>query len=202
MPLKIGLTGGIGSGKTTVAKVFELLGVPVYYADAASKRLYHTDKELMQSLKHHFGEDIYTNDELNRSKLAAAVFGDPLKLKLLNSLVHPPTIRDAENWMKEQTAPYVIKEAALLFETGSVSGLDYVVGVFAPTHLRLKRVMDRDNASRDEVHNRMNRQISEEIKMRLCDFVVSNNEQQLVIPQVLQLHQQFLQMAGPSPQPA
>ena len=196
MPLKIGLTGGIGSGKSTVAKIFELLDVPVYYADAASKRLYHTDKELMASLKKHFGEDIYTSEQLNRAKLAAIVFNDKEKLDLLNSLVHPPTIRDAEEWAMRQTTPYVIKEAALLFESGSVAGLDYVIGVYAPTHLRIKRVMDRDGISREDVHNRMSRQIDESIKMRLCDFVVSNNEQELVIPQVLALHEQFLKLAA------
>src|SRR5687767_4377670 len=134
--LRVGLTGGIGSGKTTVAKIFELLNVPVYYADDASKRLYHTDKDLIASIKKNFGEDVYTGDQLNRSKLAAIVFADPGKLDLLNQLVHPPTIRDAEEWMKKQTAPYVIKEAALLFESGSASGLDYIIGVKAPSHYR------------------------------------------------------------------
>ena len=196
MPLKIGLTGGIGSGKSTVAKIFELLNVPVYYADAASKRLYHTDKDLMASLKKHFGEDIYTNEQLNRTKLAAIVFSDNTKLELLNSLVHPPTIRDAEEWIKRQTTPYVIKEAALLFESGSVAGLDYVIGVYAPPHLRIKRVMDRDGSTREDVQNRMTKQIDESIKMRLCDFVISNNEQELVIPQVLALHRQLLQLAA------
>lgn len=195
MPLKIGLTGGIGSGKSTVAKLFELLHVPVYYADAASKRLYHTDKELMANLKKHFGEDIYTNEQLNRSKLASIVFRDKGKLELLNSLVHPPTIKDAEEWLSRQTAPYVIKEAALLFESGSVAGLDYVIGVYAPTHLRIKRVMDRDNITREDVQNRMSKQISETVKMRLCDFVITNNEQEMVIPQVLHLHDKLLQMA-------
>ena len=199
MPLKIGLTGGIGSGKSTVAKIFELLNVPVYYADAASKRLYHTDKDLMASLKKHFGEDIYTNEQLNRTKLAAIVFSDHTKLELLNSLVHPPTIRDAEEWIKRQTTPYVIKEAALLFESGSVAGLDYVIGVYAPPHLRIKRVMDRDGSTREDVQNRMTKQIDESIKMRLCDFVISNNEQELVIPQVLALRRQLLQLAATQP---
>src|SRR5678815_274313 len=140
--LKVGLTGGIGSGKTTVAKIFELLGVPVYYADEASKRLYHTNEELRTSLKKHFGEDIYTDDQLNRSKLAAIVFNDPAKLELLNSLVHPLTIKDAEEWMRQQKVPYIIKEAALLFEAGSAGGLNYIVGVSTPQHLRIKRVMD------------------------------------------------------------
>lgn len=195
MPLKIGLTGGIGSGKTTVAKVFELLNVPVYYADAASKRLYKTDKELIQKMKEHFGDDIYNEDELNRSKLASLVFNNPEKLELLNSLVHPPIIQDAIDWMQAQTTTYIIKEAALIFESGSAEGLDYVIGVYAPQHIRLKRVMERDGTTREAVLDRMNRQIDEEIKMKLCDFVITNNEQELVIPQVLQLHQKFLQMS-------
>jgi dephospho-CoA kinase len=193
--LKIGLTGGIGSGKTTVAKIFELLQVPVYYADAASKRLYHTDKELMRDIKKNFGEDVYTNEQLDRSRLAAIVFNDPAKLELLNRLVHPPTLRDADDWMKRQTAPYAIKEAALIFESGSMRQLDYVIGVSAPLHVRLKRVMDRDGLSRDEILNRADRQINEDIKMRLCDFIIDNSEQELVIPQVLELHSRFLEMA-------
>ncbi len=195
MVLKIGLTGGIGSGKTTVAKIFELLNVPVYYADAASKSLYETDKELMQNIKQHFGEAIYTGNKLNRSMMAAIVFNDAQKLALLNSLVHPPTIRHAEAWMQQQTAPYIIKEAALLFESGSAAGLDYIIGIHTPTHIRLKRVMDRDGVSREEVQNRMARQIDESIKMKLCDFVIENNEQQLVIPQVLKLHEQLLNLS-------
>jgi dephospho-CoA kinase len=194
MVLKVGLTGGIGSGKSTVAKIFELLGIPVYYADTASKLLYHTNKELMASIKQHFGEDIYEADQLNKAKLAAAVFGDDEKLQLLNSLVHPPTIKDAEDWMARQTAPYIIKEAALLFEAGTVSGLDYIIGVQAPQHLRLKRAMDRDGAKREDVLNRMQRQIDENIKMRLCDFVIKNDEQELVIPQVMQVHQTIMQL--------
>lgn len=194
--LKIGLTGGIGSGKTTVAKIFELLQVPVYYADEASKRLYHTDRQLMANLKKHFGEAVYTNEQLNRNVLAGIVFNDPEKLALLNRLVHPPTIKDAADWMQRQPTPYVIKEAALLFESGSVSDLDYVIGVRAPQALRLHRAMQRDHLSREEVVSRMDRQMDEEIKMKLCDFIVENNEQQLVIPQVLQLHEKFLEMAS------
>jgi len=193
--LKIGLTGGIGSGKTTIAKIFELLNIPVYYADEASKRLYQTDKNLIAAIKKNFGEDVYTDDQLNRSKLAAIVFNDPDKLNLLNELVHPPTIRDAQEWMQKQTAPYVIKEAALLFESGSAQGLDYIIGVQAPSHYRIKRVMERDGVKREDVMSRATRQIDEEIKMRLCDFVIVNNDQELVIPQVLELHSQFLVMA-------
>jgi dephospho-CoA kinase len=193
MALKIGLTGGIGSGKTTVAKIFEVLQVPVYYADAASKRLYATDAALIANLKKHFGEAIYTGTVLNREQLARAVFADPDKLALLNRLVHPPTIKDAEAWMARQTAPYIIKEAALLFESGSVRGLDYVIGVSAPQHLRIQRAMERDRTTRESILARLERQMDEDIKLKLCDFVIHNDEQQLVIPQVLKLHKHFLQ---------
>jgi dephospho-CoA kinase len=195
VPLKIGLTGGIGSGKTTVAKIFELLGVPVYYADDASKRLYATNKDLMEDLKKHFGEDIYIDEQLNRSKLAAIVFNNAAKLDLLNSLVHPLTIKDAEEWMQQQTTPYIIKEAALLFEAGSASVLDYIIGVSSPQPLRIKRVMERDGVGREEVLSRMQRQIDEESKMLLCDFIIKNDEQEMVIPQVLALHERFLEMS-------
>ena len=194
--LKIGLTGGIGTGKTTVARLFELLNVPVYYADEASKRLYHTDEVLKEAMIKHFGADVYSNGQLDKGRLAQLVFNAPERLELLNSLVHPPTLRDAEQWMARQTAPYIIKEAALLFETGSAGQLDYVIGVTAPVHLRIKRVMDRDQVSREQVQNRMDRQMDENIKMRLCDFIIHNDEQQLVIPQVLQLHAEFLQKAA------
>lgn len=193
--LKIGLTGGIGSGKTTVARVFELLDVPVYYADAVSKLLYQTDPDLMAAIKKHFGEDLYVGGQLDRAKMAALVFNDPEKLELLNQLVHPPTLRDAEAWMKKQSAPYVIKEAALIFESGSAAGLDYIIGVQAPRALRLKRVMDRDKVSREAVISRMDRQIDEDIKMRLCDFLIRNDEQELVIPQVVELHGRLMEMA-------
>ena len=190
--LRIGLTGGIVSGKSTVAKMFELLHIPVFYADAASKKLYQTDQELIASIKKYFGEDLYVNGQLDKQKIASIVFSDPSKLELLNQLVHPPTIRDAENWMKKQTSPYVIKEAALIFESGSSAGLDFVIGIKAPLHLRIKRVMERDHVTRDEVLSRMNRQIDEDIKMRLCDFIIDNSEQVLVIPQVLELHHYLL----------
>ncbi len=161
--------------------------MPVYYADAASKRLYETDKELMQKMKAHFGDNIYHEDQLNRSKLASIVFNDPQQLELLNSLVHPPTIRDAKEWMQKQTAPYAIKEAALLFESGSNEGLDCVIGVYAPQQLRIKRVMDRDGVTYEEVMSRLNRQIDEEEKMQRCDFIITNDEAQLLIPQVMEM---------------
>ena len=190
--LKIGLTGGIGSGKSTVAKVFQTLGIPIYYADKAAKEIMNTNEALKQQIIHHFGEDIYENKVLNRILLAQKVFNNPSQLNLLNSLVHPPTIKAAEDWFAQQKAPYCIKEAALIFESGSQQNLDFVIGVYTPTTLRLQRVMQRDKTTKEEVQQRMDMQIDETIKMRLCDFVVNNNEQELLIPQVMALHEKFI----------
>lgn len=196
MPLKVGLTGGIGSGKTTVAKIFEILGVPVYDADASTKNLYETNADLKKALIQNFGNDIYNEVGLNRTKLSEIVFSDPSKLEVLNHLVHPLTIKDAEEWMHKQTTLYVIKEAALIFESGSAIDLDLVIGVQAPKHVRIQRSMERDGVTREEILKRMQRQIDETIKMKLCDFVIINDEQHLVIPQVLDLHKLLLQKAS------
>ncbi|MEI9956763.1 MAG: dephospho-CoA kinase [Ferruginibacter sp.] len=189
--IKIGITGGIGSGKSTVAKVFEVLGIPVYYADDAGKRLMNENVELKEQVKKLFGEDAYKNDLLDRKYLAEIVFKSPEKLALLNSIVHPATIVDAENWMLRQTTHYAIKEAAIIFESGAQEFLDYVIGVYAPAPLRIQRTMHRDGITRDEVIARMDKQLDETIKMRLCDFVIVNDEQQLLIPQVVALHQKL-----------
>lgn len=196
--LKIGLTGGIGSGKSTVAKIFETLGIPVYYADAEAKRLMNSSETLKKVIRQNFGEATYENDQLNRKYLADIVFNDPEKLELLNALIHPVTINDAEQWMQQQSAPYSIKEAALLFESGAAENLDLIVGVYAPQALRIKRVMKRDGLTADEIMKRINRQVNEEMKMKLCDFVITNNEQELLIPQVLKLHQHFSGLSNTS----
>ena len=196
--LKIGLTGGIGSGKSTVAKIFETLGIPVYYADAEAKRLMNSSETLKKVIRQNFGEATYENDQLNRKYLAGIVFNDPEKLELLNALIHPVTINDAEQWMQQQSAPYSIKEAALLFESGATENLDFIVGVYAPQALRIKRVMKRDGLTTDEIMKRINRQVNEEMKMKLCDFVIINDEQELLIPQVLKLHQHFSGLSNTS----
>jgi dephospho-CoA kinase len=190
--LKIGLTGGIGSGKSMVAGIFNVLGIRVFDADTNAKMVMETDAALSASIKKLFGEESYSEGRLNRPYLANLVFNDAFKLEQLNALVHPATITAANTWMLQQTTPYVIKEAALLFEAGAAAHLDYVIGVYAPQHIRIKRVMDRDKVTREQVLARMNRQINEEIKMKLCDFVLVNDEQQLLIPQVLRLHQKFI----------
>ncbi|MCC6635872.1 MAG: dephospho-CoA kinase [Chitinophagaceae bacterium] len=194
--LKVGITGGIGSGKSMVSHIFNLLGVPVFDADKAAKQVMLDNKLVREQLINSFGENVYLNYELNRSYLAKMVFSDEHLLKKLNAIVHPATIEEGEKWVSKQTAPYVIKEAALLFEAGSAEDLDYIIGVFAPQHIRINRVMKRDNVSRQDVLNRMSKQIDEAIKMKLCDFVIVNDEQQMVIPQVLNLHKQFMEEAS------
>ena len=196
MILKVGITGGIGSGKSTVAKIFEVLGIPVFYADDAAKELMNKDEKLKQQLIKEFGNDLYLNGELNRPYLSSLVFADSKKLALLNAIVHPATIANAEKWMHQQTAPYAIKEAALIFESDAHKQLDKVIGVYAPTSLRLQRVRQRDNISEEAIMARMNKQMDEEAKMKLCDYIITNNELELIIPQVLQIHDVLLTISG------
>jgi dephospho-CoA kinase len=190
--LKIGLTGGIGSGKTTVAHIFEVLGVPVYYADDAAKRLMNEDESLKQQIITHFGKDSYVDGKLNRSHLSALVFSDTEKTKLINAIIHPATIADAELWMSKQTAQYAIKEAALIFEAGAEKQLDLVIGVQSPLPVRVQRVMQRDNITEQAVLARIQKQMNEEEKMSRCDFIIINDERELLIPQVLALHEKLL----------
>lgn len=195
--ITIGVTGGIGSGKSTICKVFEVLGVPVYYADIEAKNMMQRDPELIGAIRDHFGSEAYDHTgKLNSAYLAKRVFGDAARLKLLNSLVHPATIRDAEQWAGRQHTPYVLKEAALMFETESFHHVDKVLGVQAPEALRIRRTMLRDGVSREEVLQRMNNQLDERIKMRLCDYLIYNDEMQPVIPQVLRLHEHFLRFSA------
>jgi dephospho-CoA kinase len=197
MSVIIGLTGGIGSGKTTIAKVFAQLGVPVFDADTAAKNIMNTSPIIQEKLMDTFGKEIYEKQEngalqLNRNLLAHLVFSDPFKLEQLNAIIHPITIQAALDWANLQTAPYVIKEAALFFESGSSMGVEKIIGVSAPKALRIHRVMKREACSKQEVEKRMMHQIEESLKMKLCDWVIVNDDQQLVLPQVVALHEQIL----------
>lgn len=198
--LKIGITGNIGSGKTTVSKLFELMGIPVFYADDAAKILMVTDEVLIAGIKQTFGAESYLDDKtLNRKHIADIVFNDDAQLAKLNTLVHPAVFRAFDAWAKEEVkddVPYVLKEAAVLFESGSYKFCDKTILVSAPLELRIKRVMHRDNITRQEVLNREARQFSEEKKMQLADYVIKNDESELVIPQVLKLHELFMSLVN------
>jgi len=196
--LKIGITGNIGSGKTTVSKIFEVLGVPVFYADDAAKKVMAEDQLLIDSLKVSFGPDAYFSDgTLNRKYIASIVFNDETQLAKLNSIVHPAVFRAFDNWVGQvKNAPYVIKEAALLFESSSYEMCDYSVMVTAPLELRMQRVVQRDGLTRAEIESRDARQFSEEKKIQLADYVIRNDDTELVIPQVTELHRQFLSLAA------
>jgi dephospho-CoA kinase len=187
MATMIGLTGGIGSGKSVVAKIFTTLGIPVFNADEEAKHIMQSNPEMKAKLIEQFGTSIYNASGLQKEKLAAIVFNDPYQLQLLNAMVHPVTIQAAKDWAANQTSPYVIKEAALIFESAAADGLFKVIGVTAPLSLRIQRVMQRDGVSKEQVEARMQHQISDTIKMRLCDYVIQNNNQEMLIPQVLEL---------------
>ncbi|WP_447640507.1 MULTISPECIES: dephospho-CoA kinase [Chitinophagaceae] len=194
--LKVGLTGGIGSGKSTVAKIFQVLGIPVFDADTTAKTIMNEDGVLKEKLIEKFGKETYGDGILNRKYLAGIVFSNPYKLELLNSLVHPATIAAAKLWMEQQDAPYIIKEAALLFESGTAGDLDIVIGVYTPLHIRLQRVSMRDSANIEDIKKRMQNQIDETMKMKLCDYIVYNDGQQLLVPQVLGLHKKILDLSN------
>jgi dephospho-CoA kinase len=192
--LKIGITGGIGSGKTTVCRVFELLGIPIFYADTAAKLIMNTDPVLKEEILKTFGEKSYSMDGvLNRTHLSSIVFNNESELNKLNALVHPAVFRAFDKWLAiHHDAPYIIKEAALLFETKSYTMCDLSVLVVSPEASRVRRVIARDGISHDEIVLRMKRQFSDEQKMKLADHILFNDESQLLIPQILELDQQFI----------
>lgn len=194
-PLKIGVTGGIGAGKSVVCRIFSALGVPVYDADTRARQVMVDDAVLVRQLKGHFGEETYEADgSLNRIYLAATVFADAEKLGLLNSLVHPRVGLDFDKWLSQYPrAPYVIKEAALIFEAGSYKGLDAVITVSAPEELRLRRTMIRDeHRSRQQIEEIISKQLQEEERLSRANYKIVNDDKTLIIPQVLRLHKKFL----------
>lgn len=189
----LGITGGIGSGKTTVCKIFETLGIPIYYADERAKHLMSHDPELMAGIVDLFGPEAYLEPQvLNRAHIAKVAFNDKIKLNQLNALVHPAVGRDGLAWQAaQQNVPYTLKEAALLYESGSYRSLDKIIVVTAPLELRIERVMARDGAKREDVEARIAKQMPEAEKVKLADFVVHNDGQQALIPQVLAIHRHF-----------
>lgn len=190
--LKVGITGGIGSGKTTVCQVFEALGIPVFYADRAGKWLMEQDVSVIADIKQLFGEDIYQQGFLNRERIASIVFRSPDMLRSLNEIVHPAVLRYGAEWMAQQTSPYALKEAAIFFESGSYKEMDVMVGVYAPTKIRILRAMQRDGSTQEKILERIAQQMNEDEKMSRCQHVIINDDVQAVLPQVLQVHEALL----------
>lgn len=188
--IKVGITGGIGSGKTTVCRIFELLGIPIYYADDRAKWLMNNDPQLKEQLIALLGNETYTKEgQLNRAYVSNIIFNNKEKLEGINSIVHPAVWKDGEAWNREHAhAPYTLKEAALLYESGGYHLMDKMITVFAPVETRLERVMQRDNAKIEEVKARMDKQMPDEKKMELADFVIYNDGKQSLIRQVLEVH--------------
>lgn len=189
--LKVGVTGGIGAGKSVVCRVFATLGIPVFDADASAKKLMEEDEQLVASISALFGSAVYTDGKLDREQLAGIVFNNPELLQQLNALVHPTTIAYGNKWMSLQNAPYIIKEAAIFFESGSYKEMDVMIGVFAPPELRIARVLERPGMTRQKVQERMNSQMSDEEKMKLCTYTIINDGVEALIPQVIAIHSQL-----------
>lgn len=189
--LTIGITGGIGSGKSTVCRVFRVLGIPVFQADIVARKLQDEDPWIKKNLIELFGSEIYAeNGTLNRKKLAGIIFNNPVDLENVNQLIHPAVHREFENWKEKILQfPYVLYEAAILFETGSAVGFDYTILVVADEDERLQRVMKRDGISAEAIQQRMKNQMKDAEKIILADFIIENNDNQLIIPQILKLDQ-------------
>ncbi|NOX45806.1 MAG: dephospho-CoA kinase [Chlorobi bacterium] len=186
--VKVGLTGNIGSGKSTVARIFEVFGAPVYHSDKRAKG-FLLFPEVKNKLKNEFGDIVFAKDEIDRKKLANLVFNDKQAIAFLNSVIHPLVRKDFEDWCSRHSEePYVVQEAAILFESGFYRFFDKTIVVSCPEEIAVKRVMKRDNATESEVKERMKNQWDQEKKKKLADFIVFNDGEQLIIPQVLQIH--------------
>ncbi len=190
--LKVGITGGIGSGKSTICKFFELLGVPVYIADSEAKALMNSSPLIRNQLVHIFGREIYlAGPELDRKKLAQQIFQSPELLKKVNSIVHPPVRKHFLSWLDKQNSCYVVYEAAILFESGFYSMMDFNILVTAPEAERIQRIMNREDTTMEDVTRRIARQWPDQEKMKMADYVIRNNNEELIIPQLIELDKKF-----------
>jgi dephospho-CoA kinase len=192
IPLKLGITGGIGSGKTSVCRVFSILGVPVFSADPVASALMENDDKLKNKINELAGKDLYTGGKLDRSGLAALMFNNIEVLNRINSLVHPLVFRQFGDWVLQQDTPYVIMEAAILFESGASKLVDRIATVVAPVEERIQRVIHRNNLTREMVTERIRNQMSDEEKISRSDYVIRNSENEMIIPAILNIHYEIL----------
>lgn len=193
--LQVGITGGIGSGKTTICKMFEAIGIPVYYADVRAKKLMTESPILVQKITELLGTAAYAEDgTLNRAYIAQQVFEDKDKLNQLNALVHPAVHADGKSWHEHQTnVPYTLNEAALMVESGGYRRMDKLITVFAPEHIRIQRVMKRDGSTAEAVQARIQKQLPEIEKIKVADFIINNTGDFSLIKQVYAIHQKLIQ---------
>lgn len=190
--MKLGITGGIGSGKTTVCRVFNVLGIPVFSADPAARQIMENDEGIIRRINSIAGKDLYVNGSLDRMELATLIFNDQSLLEKVNLLIHPVVFDHFKRWEKEQTTPYVILEAAILFESGASKLVDKIATVVAPIEERVDRVISRNRLSREQVMDRMRNQMDDETRIKLSDFVIPNSENDMIIPAILKIHENIL----------
>jgi dephospho-CoA kinase len=191
--MKLGVTGGIGSGKTTVCKVFGVLGIPVFYADAEASNVMSSNPLIRAGINRIAGEDFYSGGELDRKRLASLIFSNPHALKKVNSLVHPAVFENFLKWTSEQNAPYVIMEAAILFESGAADLVDRIATVTAPVAERVARVTRRNTLSREQVMDRINSQMDDKERIKRSDYVISNADNEMIIPVILKIHEDLIE---------
>ncbi len=189
---KIGLTGGIGCGKTTISKIFQIIGLPIYNSDEAAKKILNQNISVKQKIINHFGEKALTNNKLDNKKIANIIFKQKEKLKIINSIIHPLVKEDFTNWYKTQKATYIIKESALLFNSNSYKELDHVIFVKSPLELRIKRIQSRDKKNEKEIFSIIKNQSSDDFLEKKCDYIITNDENSFLIEQVLKLHKLFI----------
>lgn len=191
--IKVGISGGIGSGKTTVCNIFESMGIPVYYADQRAKKIMTSSKKVKNEITNLLGKDAYfKNGRLNRKYIAAKVFNNKNLLGKLNAIVHPAVANESEKWFESLNTKYAIKEAALLIESGSYKYLDYIIIVTAPEKIRIERVMMRDGIDKSQVKVRINNQMSEKEKIKYADFIIDNDGRKSILRQIQRIHKKLI----------
>lgn len=190
--MKLGVTGGIGSGKTSVCRVFNVLGIPVFSADPEAREIMDNDKGIIRRINSIAGKNLYINGSLDRIELAALIFNDNTLLEKVNSLVHPVVFDHFKRWEMDQTAPYVIMEAAILFESGASKLVDRIATVVAPIEERVERVIHRNSLSREQILERMRNQMDDDSMIKLSDYVIHNSENDMIIPAILKIHEDIL----------
>lgn len=192
--MKLGITGGIGSGKTSVCRVFRVLGIPVFAADYEAKEIIDNDESVKNCINAIAGKDLFRSGGLNRQELASLIFNNNVLLERVNALIHPIVFEKFKKWESIQTSPYVIMEAAILFESGAVNLVDRVATVIAPAEERIERVIRRNNLSRDQVIERINSQMDDEERIRKSDYVILNSDTDMIIPSILKIHEDLLML--------